>query len=143
MKSIFASLSKMVFCMFGLDRILFTQSGPSEKQLLNQLQQLSMRHSTLSKLEQSFMQSMDSCQAQKLLEAEIEAKRAEAELVFAQAMNHPHRIYQPALRHDGLEWIAQWGYDENGNPFLVGRGSSPSAALTDFDYKWLGLDPPA
>lgn len=142
MKPNFASLSKMAFYMFGLDRILFGRNTQSEKPLSSQWQALSMQPSTLSKLEQSFMQNTALCQAQNLVEATANAERAKAEQIYSQNMNLPHRTYQPALKHDGLEWVATWGHDESGNPMLVGRGSSPQKALVDFDYKWIGMENP-
>lgn len=79
---------------------------------------------------------MEQCQTLRLLEIE----KAEAELHWARAANMPHRVYQPILNHDGLEWVATWGLNDSGKPLLVGRGDCPGAALLDFDFKWTGAE---
>ena len=58
---------------------------------------------------------------------------------MAQSLLLPHNRYGPALTHDGLEWVASFGHDQEGKPLIVGRGDSPNAALMDFSNKWFGL----
>jgi hypothetical protein len=57
--------------------------------------------------------------------------------MYQQSLLLPHRIYAPALSHDGVSWIAQGKYTDDSN--LVGRGDCPARALDDFDKHWLGM----
>jgi hypothetical protein len=100
-------------------------------------------------LEQIFTDNIVSClslaraKAQtELKSAEIEKKLLEAQLTLAQNPNYPHIRYGAHLKHDGLEWIATFGYTEDGKPTLVARGDTPAKALLDFDHKWYGLETP-
>jgi hypothetical protein len=74
--------------------------------------------------------------------AEMDQQIAETQKVILDNSQLPHRVYGASLKHDGLEWICCFGYDETGNPVLVGRGDTPSRALIDFDHKWYGLETP-
>lgn len=137
----------MVSFMFGQSLITLAQNGPSEKEQSKQLLKPSMLPSTQYKQELNFTERMDSfltllsSKAKEDLEiAAAQKALAEAQAITAQNMNLPHRIFAQSLKHDGLEWVCSYGSDENGNPFLVGRGSCPSEAFTDFDYKWLGIE---
>ena len=93
-----------------------------------------------SEQEQSSIQYMDSCRVERL--AILRAKRARHEAIaqYQQYALMPHNIYNPVLNHDGLEWTASFGLDENNQPLLVGRGDCPATALIDFSNKWLGVN---
>ena len=71
--------------------------------------------------------------------AKLECKEAQQRLTIAQQVTLPHRIYNPRLTHDGIEWVCVWGSDPEAQ--LVGRGSSPGAALMNFDLAWYGNPP--
>ena len=82
------------------------------------------------------MQHMDTCRNLEMERLSVEAETAKVARTALQMQTLPHRVYGPTLKHDGLEWVATYGYPD---PLLVGRGICPSAALLDFDNKWLGI----
>lgn len=146
MKSLSELLSSMASYMFGLSLTTSVQNGQSEKAPLTQSPSHCTQHFTQSNPESRFTDSMDSflILLNSKVQTELEIVRiqkdiAEANLIIAQNHNRPHRIFGPTLRHDGLEWICSYGMDDDGKPLLVGRGENPNDALTDFDFKWLGI----
>ena len=84
---------------------------------------------------------MEKCQALELAVLEAQVMKAQAEAQFHQTLNLPHRTYLPALTHDGMQYIAKWGMDEQKHPLCVGFGDTPSEALMNFSLKWLGVTP--
>ena len=143
MKPVFDFLSRMVFFMSVPKLLTSARSGQSEKSQSPDFQQLSTLAWPQCKLDKSFTESMASSLALTKAKASNDLRISELEMEIAQAqqkMYLPHRIYGATLKHDGLEWVAMFGYDEQGQPQLVGRGASPAAALNDFDHKWYGLE---
>jgi len=149
MKYLSELLSLMAFYAFGQKWTTSLPSGQSEKGPSSPSQAPSTQPCIQSTQELNFTENMASFlillrskATEELKTAELTKEIAETQLSILQGQNRPHRTYAPVLKHDGLEWIATFGYDDSGEPALVARGSSPSEALTNFDFLWLGMDPP-
>lgn len=152
MKRLSSLLSKMASFMSVLLTSKSEQTGLSENFLSEGLEPPSIQQLAASEVGQTFIRNMDLClrhlreaakneqlTTEKELEtAEIERQTAEFQKVLKIKTDLPHRVYGTFLKHDGLEWVATFGQDENGQPFLVGRGNTPKDALYDFDAQWLG-----
>ena len=55
-------------------------------------------------------------------------------MIIAYEMTRPAVLYKPNLSLDGDLWCALYG--DNIQIGVVGYGSSPAAAMTDFDNNW-------
>ena len=55
---------------------------------------------------------------------------------IALAITRPSAVFRPALTIDGDQWCALYG--QNLQDGVAGFGSSPEAAMADFDRKWVG-----
>lgn len=63
----------------------------------------------------------------------IEGIRCDFDAVTSE-MQRPSVLYRPALSVDGDHWCALYG--NNLQAGVAGFGSSPAAAMTDFDNNW-------
>jgi hypothetical protein len=78
--------------------------------------------------------------AEHLLKVQVLNQQLETEKLntaFIQARAMPHRLYTPAISHDGISWVAVAEFADGSK--MVGRGECPSQALIDYDLQWLGV----
>lgn len=102
-------------------------------------QELYGQQSTHSRPELNTIEFMASLQDSISTRAKLECEEAQQRLHIAQEITRPHRVYNPRLTHDGIEWVCVWGSDPESQ--LVGRGNSPGVALMNFDLAWFGKPP--